>query len=222
MKRLLIFICVLIISNASLIASPKNNLWNTKVSIATMKPFFENDQWFVTEDGFHLHPRTEDFTPGIYIGFERILTRRIGIEIGALCGFPPATLGVIDQFSPTGREYLGTERYKFLTFLLSPNLYLVNDSIINLYISPIIGYVLSGEKVMTPSFGPSVTWTKNNEPIYGAKVGVVVNTIIPRISVNAEIFTLSMNVKLESIETVQELDKYLGPLGLLIGISFSR
>ena len=82
--------------------------------------------------------------------------------------------------------------------------------------------MLSGEKVLTPSFGPSVTWTKNNEPIYGAKVGVVINTIIPKISLNAEIFTLSMNAKLESIETEQELEKYLGPLGLLFGISYSR
>ena len=220
MKRLLLIISILIICNTILFGS-SNNLWRAKVSIATMKPFFENDQWFVTEEGFHLHPRTEDYTPGMYFGLERRLTKRVGLEVGALIGLPPATLGVIDQFSQTGREYLDTERYNFLTITISPNLYLINDSIVNLYVGPIFGYAFASELVMTPSFGPSVTWVKNDEPIYGGKVGIAINPILPNISVYAEMFSLSMDVKLESVEYGQELEKYLGPLGLLLGISYT-
>jgi len=186
-----------------------------------MKPFFENDQWFVTKDGFHLHPQTEDYTPGLYLGLERKLTKRVGIEVGALFGLPPTTLGVVDQFSPTGREYLNTERYNFLTLTISPNLYLINDSIVNLYADPILGYAFASELVMIPSFGPSVTWVKNDEPIYGGRIGIIFNTILPNLSVNAEMFTLSMGVKLESVESRQELEKYLGPLGLLLEISYT-
>ena len=221
MKKIFIFIWFLIITNSVIFSFPKNNLWTTKLSVAVMKPLFENDQWFVTEDGYHIHPRTEDFTPGLFLGLERTITDRLGLEISALYGLPPATLGVIDQFSSIGREYLGTERYNFLTLMLSPNLYLINENILNIYLSPIIGYAISGEKVLTPSFGPPIMWIKNSKPIYGAKAGIKIKTIIPNLSISSEVFMLSMTAELESIQTAHVLEKKIGPIGLLLGISYS-
>jgi len=220
MKKIFIFIWFLIIANSVIFSFPKNNLWTTKFSVAVMKPLFENDQWFVTEDGYHIHPRTEDFTPGLYLGLERIITSRLGIEIGALFGFPPATLGVIDQFSPTGREYLGTERYNFITIMVSPNLYLIDENIINIYFSPLVGYSISSEKVITPSFGPPITWVKNGDMTYGLKTGIKINTIIPNLTINSEIFMLNIGAKLESDQTGHERIKNIGPIGLMVGVLF--
>jgi len=217
-QNIVFSLLLLFVLNPIVMADNTIKKYSLKLSMIAMKPLFENDQWFVTDNGYHLHPRTEDFTPGLYFGVERTITKQLGMEIGLLIGFPPATLGVIDQFSSTGREYLGTKRYSFFALLLSPNLYLIRGDI-SVSISPIIGYAVSTGKTLTPSFGPTITWLKNSEFTYGAKIGMKIRTRIPNLYVCAEVFKISLNARLESAQTEHNLIKEIGPLGITIGIS---
>ena len=204
----------------STVFAESSGKWCIKVSGSAIKPFFENDQWFVTDNGYHFHPRTEDFTPGFYFGAERNITRNSKLEIGVLVAFPPATLGVIDQYSSTGREYLGTERYSLLTILVSPNIYLINTDKFQSYMSPMIGYSVASEKVITPTFGFPIIWTKNSQFMYGGKAGIIFDTKLPKLYINSEIFLLSINAELESSQTDHKLEKKLGPLGILFGLMY--
>ena len=136
-----------------------------------------------TEDGYHFHPRTEDFTPGLYLGFERYIITHLSIELGVLAAFPPATLGVMDQYSSSGREFLGTEKYIFTALTINPQILLFMSKKIQLYGGPIIGVAISSEKELDPSFGESIKWTQHSELIYGGKIGIEIGTNNQRISI---------------------------------------
>jgi len=109
-KFIMLLFGFLVFSCSSIFAQSNEKQWKLNINFAAMKPFFKNDQWFVTSEAYHLHPRSEDFIPGLRLGIERSLVERISIEFSFLYGLPPATLGVIDQFSASGREFLDTLR----------------------------------------------------------------------------------------------------------------
>jgi len=194
--------------------------WQFNGSIATMKPFLKNDQWFITSEGYHIHPRTEDYTPGFSLGIERKVFKNISFELNFLYGMPPATLGVIDEFSSTGREFLDTKRFHFFVITVSPKLYMVQGQFGNIYISPLAGFGLLSNKSITPTFGPKVTWTKTSELVYGGRIGFQIRLKKTKFYFNAEVLFLSMKIKLRETISGRTLNKKFGPLGLLLGISY--
>jgi len=220
-----IFLILIMISfpfTASLSFTQSEDIkWKFNINCATMKPFFKNDQWFVTSEGYHMHPRTEDYTPGLSLGIERSIFKRVGLELNILYGLPPATLGVVDEFSASGRESLDTERFHFLTITLSPKLYLVQREFGNIYISPSFGYGMLSEITITPSFGPQVTWKKSSKPVFGIRNGFNIRLKNPNVYFNTEVLLLSMKINLEENQTGNTLIKKLGPFGLLLGISYN-
>lgn len=221
LNRLIVLILMNLIAKASLSFAQTDDMkWKLSITYASLKPFVYNDQWFVTAEGYHIHPRTEEYTPGFSLGVERSIFKRVGLELGILYGLPPATLGVIDQFSASDREFLGTERYHFLTVIIKPNIYLLQGHFGDIYASPTLGYGILSEKTITPSFGPSVTWTKSVELIYGFSGGFNILLKNPNIYFSTEFLLLSMKTKLEEPQTGRELKKKFGPFGILLGIAY--
>jgi len=200
-------------------AQTENPKWKLNISYATMKPFFENDQWLVTAEGYHLHPRTEDYTPGLSVGVERSVFKRITVELNLLYGLPPATLGVIDEYSASGREFLETQRFHFVALMVSPKFNIIKGHFGDLYCSPTIGYSFFSEKTMTPSFGPQVTWAKSDDPFYGVRAGFSKRLKHPLWCFNMEVLLLTAKMKIEENQTGQTLNTTFGPFGLLMGIS---
>ena len=74
-----------------------------------------------------------------------------------------------------------------------------------------IEYSVSNEKVLTPAFGFPIIWTKNSQFMCGGKVGMIFDTKLPKLYINAE---------LESVQTGHHLEKRLGPLGIQLGLLY--
>ena len=68
-----------------------------------------------------------------------------------------------------------------------------------------IEYSVSSEKVLTPTFGFPIIWTKNSQFMYGGKVGMIFDT---------KLLKLYINTELESNQTNHKPKKRLGPLGI--------
>jgi hypothetical protein len=147
----------LLLTTEPIAAQPHKQLWNLNVAYANLAPLMFNDQWFVTTEGYHLNPRTEEYTPRLCLSIERHLTHSISLELSILYGLPPAHLGVIDQFSASDRTFEGTERFHFIALSLSSNIYLLRGHFGGFYLSPTAGYGLLTEKTVIPTFGPAVT-----------------------------------------------------------------
>lgn len=219
-KNLALFFIIIFIMSPVFAQNGKSK-WTININYASMKPFFQNDQWFVTSEGYHMHPRTEDYTPGLSLGIERKIAERISFELGILYGMPPATLGVIDEFSANDQDFEETQRYHFLSIFVTPNIYIVKGRVGTLYLGPTVGYGMLSEKKITPPFGPQVTWTSGNELIFGGRAGVKFKLNNPALSLNVECLYFSMKTRIEENQTNRKLDKTFGPFGILLGLSYA-
>lgn len=224
MKRFIKFILkisiiiILLFSMSSIYGQNKINNWHLKINYASLKPFIENDLWFVTNEAYHIHPRTEDYTPGLSLSAEYEVLNRLSIELMVLYGHPKAVLGIIDQNS--AREPVFEKRYNFFSLLISPNISILKGTRGKLYISPICGWGMTSEVSITPTFGPEVTWNKTGEFIYGGKTGFWLNLKNELLAFNAEFIYLSLSAVITENDTNQELNKAFGPLGILFGLSY--
>ncbi|MFC2086147.1 hypothetical protein ACFLQ9_00345 [Bacteroidota bacterium] len=211
------FILVFTISNA--FTQNRSDNWHLKINYASLKPFIENDLWYVTNEDYHIHPRTEDYTPGLSFSAEYEVLNRFSTELMVLYGRPKAVLGIVDQNS--SREPLFEKGYNFLTVLLCPNVTLIGSDRSKFYLSPVCGWGFTSEVSIIPAFGPEVTWNKMNKIIYGAKTGFNIKIKNERLFFNTELFYLSLKAKITENQTNQELDKTFGPFGILLGFNFS-
>lgn len=220
--RISLALTILLTTAASIPAQTKVNRWNLAVDLANLKPFVCNDRWFITPEGYHIHPASEHYTPGLRLGIERRITGGTGLELNLLYGLAPAYLGVIDEFSAIDLEFHDTQRYHFFAILLSTNFYVLRGDFGSIYVSPTAGYGLLSEKTVTPTFGPPVTWIYNCEWIYGIRTGIKFRLKNPNLSFNLELFMLSMKSKLVEVQSGRVLRKTFGPFGLLLGFTFAQ
>lgn len=215
----LIIVILLFFAMSSIDAQNENNQWYLKINYASLDPMIKNDQWFVTDEGYHIHPRTEDYTPGLSLSVERTILKKSSFELMLLYGRPTATLGIVDQNSTLEPVY--KKGYHFFAILLSPNINLFQGEKSRFYVSPVCGWGMTSEVSIAPTFGPTVTWTKSSEFIYGAKIGFKHKMKNKRFLFNAELAYLSMKASLTENQTNRELNKTFGPFGILIGFAYA-
>ena len=213
--RLLILLLAL---TSTLNAQDDNNKWHIKLNYASLAPQIHNDQWYVTDEGYHVHPRTEDYTPGVSISAEYDFLNRISCELMLLYGRPKAVLGIVDQNSTL--EPVFEKNYNFLSIIISPNITLFGRERGKFFISPLIGWGMTDEVTLIPTFGPEVTWNSSSEIIYGGKAGFNINLAKNRIAFNAEVLYLTLSSTLTESYYNQDLNKEFGPFGILLGLSY--
>jgi hypothetical protein len=197
----------------------KENECRINFSIENMGVLAFNDRWFITTEGYHIHPASEKYTPGLKIGIEKNIIKNVNVEIQVLYCRPTAYLGIIDQFS--SREVHTEEGYNFISVLLSVNLSIVKWEKGNFYISPTLGYGSLSKISLSGSFVPQVDYGGNGRFIYGAKTGINIGLFENRdLSFRSELTYLSMKLKIFEPLSAKELTKLLGPIGISIGISY--
>ncbi|MBN2399144.1 MAG: hypothetical protein JXI33_02255 [Candidatus Aminicenantes bacterium] len=210
---------ILLLAISPAYAQKEFSKWHLKINYASLKPTMYNDLWFVTSQGYHIHPRTESYTPGFSVSIEYEILKNNNLELMCLVGRPTAVLGIVDQFS--WREPVFSKGYNFFAILLSPNVAIIGGHRCRLYISPVCGWGMTAAVSITPTFGPEVTWNRGSEFIYGLKSGFRWRMKNKRFFMNLELIGLSMNAELTENQTNRELNKKLGPLGILLGFSFA-
>lgn len=210
---------ILLFTISSLFAQNGSNNWHLKVNYASVKPIILNDLWYVTSEGYHIHPRTEGYTPGFSLSIEHTVFKRNSMELMLLYGRPKAVLGIVDQNSSS--EPIFEKGYNFFTILLSPNISLYTGDRGKFYISPVCGWGTTSEVSIQPAIGPEVTWNKTSEFIYGGKTGFWLNLKNEHLAFNIEFICLSLSAKIKENVTNMKLHKTFGPFGLLFGLSYT-
>jgi len=190
-----------------------------RLHFAAMMPFAFNDRWYITEEGYHVHPAVEDFTPGINVELALPIAEYFEATIGFLGGRAPAYLGMIDENSTV--EYHGNVGMAFGVVTLGPNLKLPAGRGWSLSLGPLVGYGWMTEVENEPTFGPSVVYGHGRQAAYGGRAGLNRNPTGSRFSFSLELVVLSMNVNMEDSWLQQRLSKFFGPLGILTGVSYS-
>ena len=212
-------VLLLLVPLSSSQAQADDGRWILKTHYASLGPRFSNDQWFVTGEGYHLHPRTENYTPGLSLGIERKISGSISVGCMFIYGRPTANLGIIDQYSSL--EPLYKKGFNFLAALVSPNVALIRGDRSTFSLSPLFGWGSMSEVTITPSFGPDVTWSRRGEFVYGGKAGFTLRLKDQRFLFSTELIFLSMNVRLTEDQTGRELIRSFGPSGILLGFAYS-
>jgi len=210
---------LLLASAAGIYAQESPSPWLVSLHLAGMNPQLVMDRWYVTSEGYHVHPACEDFTPGLSFEFAYRLYSTIQAGGEVLYGRAPAFLGMIDDNS--SREFNGQEPLGFLAILISPILTLPMGEELSLLAGPVLGYGWLREVRVNPDFGPAVVFGGNSEVIYGGKVGMKVGLGESSFSFSGQILALSMTLDLAEEGLNQEMSKRFGPLGLLAGISYA-
>ncbi len=193
--------------------------WKLNINYANMIPLVINEPWYISSEGYHIHPASDRYTPGVKVGLERSVNNRISLEISFLYGYPPAYLGVIDENSQN--ESRITKRYHFIALIFSPKIQFMNRDFGSFYLAPVLGYGMLSEKTITPSFGPTETWKGKSELVGGLRVGFDFQTRNKNVFFNTEILCLSMTTEIEEYQTTRKMKKTFGPFGILLGISYA-
>ena len=193
--------------------------WRLNIGFENMGTLAFNDRWYITSDEFHIHPASESYTPGLKVGIEKEIYEPINLELQILYGFATAYLGIIDQNS--NREVHAEEGFNFVSVLLSANINLANWESGDFYISPTAGYGKLSEKSIVGSFGPKYDFGGNSQFIYGVKTGLHFSWFENKnLSFRTEIMFLTMKLKIREPISGKELLKFLGPVGLSVGLCY--
>ena len=200
-------------------AQAKIEDWKINIAFENMGTLAFNDRWYITNEGFHIHPASESYTPGLKLGIEKKIYEPINLELQILYARPTAYLGIIDQNS--NREVHAQEGFNFVSVLLSVNINLVNWESGDFYISPTAGYGKLSEKSIVGSFGPKYDFGGNSRFIYGVKTGLHFGWFENKnLSFRTELMFLTMKLKIREPISGKELFKLFGPIGLSVGLSY--
>lgn len=192
--------------------------WRLSARMALMNPGVELDRWFVTDEGYHVHPASEDFTPGLELGAVYGISPWLGLEMDLLYGSAPVYLGIVDQSSalePSARGRMG-----FLAVLAGPNLVLPLGNRSTLTLGPRAGAAWTRRTSVQATLGPTVDFGGDLQMVYGAAAGLDTRLGSGPVSLGARATVLSMDLQLSESTSGQEASKPFGPVGLLLGISY--
>jgi len=204
--------------DAPLSAQERSGRWIFSVQLAGLGARAENDRWYVTEEGYHVHPFSDSFTPGIRFGlaYQAAPNFRAGFDL--LYGRAPVTLGMIDQNSSRESETDGSMGFGGILF--TPSLTLPGDRDWALVVGPVLGFGWMKEMRVAPPFGPSVNFGGGTQFILGGTVGLDIRLGESPFSVNGRLLRLNMDLPLTEDGLNQEMSKFFGPMGLLAGCSY--
>jgi hypothetical protein len=186
---------------------------------AAMKPFAFNDRWYITAEGYHVHPAVEHFTPGINVELAWPIARNFEATIGVLAGRAPAYLGMIDENSDV--EYHGKAGIAVGAVTLGPTLKLPAGRGWSVSLGPLVGYGRMTEVENEPTFGPTVAYGHAAQAVFGGRAGMNQTPTGSRFSFSLELVVLSMNVNMRDSWLQQRMSKFFGPVGILTGVSYS-
>lgn len=192
--------------------------WTLSLHLAALGSRAENDRWYVTEEGFHVHPFSDAFVPGIQVGaaYQATSTFRAGFDL--LYGRAPVTLGMIDENSTREPETEGS--MGFMGLLFTPSLTLAGDRSWTLVAGPILGFGWMQEERVDPPFGPSVTFGGGTRFVLGGMAGLDVRLGESPFALTGRLLGLNMDLSLAENGLNQEMTKFFGPMGLLVGVSY--
>lgn len=218
-----VLVALLVLSFASppdvpLSAQERSRPWIVSVQLAGLGSRAENDRWYVTEEGYHVHPFSDGFTPGIRFGlaYQAASNFRAGIDL--LYGRAPVTLGMIDQNSSREPETDGSMGFGGILF--TPSLTFPGERNWALVAGPVLGFGWMQEVRVDPPFGPSVTFGGGTQFILGGTVGLDIRLGESPFSFNGRLLRLNMDLPLAEDGMDQEMSKFFGPMGILAGCSY--
>jgi hypothetical protein len=194
--------------------------WRLGARIALLSPGVELDRWFVTAEGYHVHPASEDFTPGVEMALAYQLSSRIELEGAVLLGGAPVFVGIVDQNST--REPSARGRMPFMAVLARPNLALPLGHRSKLILGPAAGVAWTKETSVQAALGPAVFFGGGLQMVIGGTAGLDIRMGDGPFSVSARAVALSMELPLAEPVSGTEAAKPFGPVGLLLGVSYLR
>ena len=206
--------------DARLSAQETEGRWIATFHVAGLGTRAENDRWYVTEEGYHVHPYSDGFAPGFDIGLAYQLSAHLRLGTNLLYGRAPLTLGMIDQNSD--REPETEEPMGFLGILLRPSLNLHGGENWSFVVGPTLGLGWMQEVPVEPPFGPTVTFGGSTDLILGWVAGVDVRLGDSPFHFSGRALGLNLTLPLHEDGLGQEMSKSFGPMGLLAGISYRK
>ena len=142
--------------------------------MAALKPLAFNDRWYVTAEGYHVHPASEAFTPGLQLEWARSVRDRVEVGAALLVGRAPAYLGMIDGNSL--REFHGNEGMLVTVAYVSPGVRLTPGLRSFVLLAPLVGIGRLGRTDVVPDFGPTVRFGGATSAVFGGRIASCTKT----------------------------------------------
>lgn len=192
--------------------------WRVDARIALLNPGVALDRWFVTAEGYHVHPASEDITPGLEMALAFRLSSRIELEGAVLLGGAPVFVGIVDQNST--REPSARGRMPFMAVLASPKLVLPLGHRSTLILGPTAGVAWTRETSVQAALGPAVAFGGDVQTAYGAEAGLDIRLGNGPFALSARGLALFMDLPLAEPVSGMEDTRPFDPMGLLLGVSY--
>lgn len=149
-------------------ANAQDDRWQLRAGGVWVNP----DVSFIDEDNDGDRVKAgADSGIGFGLSFERRFSSRLGLEIGALFAEPDVTL---DANLADGGRFNVSDGVPFTAFTAGLNIHLTPDKSVDLYVGPLLGYVLFGDLgFRTQVAGETIAqnFSSNDEFALGAQIG---------------------------------------------------
>ncbi len=152
---------------APALGSAQDGNWQFRVSGVWVDPDID----FTDEsDGDRIRAGS-DSAIGLGLAFERRVSSRLGIEFGALTVEPDVTL---DADFAGGPNLTASDGVSFTAITAGLNIHLTPDKAVDLYIGPLIGYILYGDVGFRAQLGGETlaqNFSADDDFALGAQIG---------------------------------------------------
>ena len=166
--KILITVCLISLSNKGYSQDSK---WKIRVQGNLLRNTVTWTEWYAIEEPEEFACNgVEGTSLGMQLAVEYSITKRIGVE-GSM-SFIPTRLHAEVHWTSRNQFAIPNERIDFFPIWIGINFSLPQNRSWQLYLGPIVGMGIFGERDVRPEFGRARHFKGKNDLLYGGQLGI--------------------------------------------------
>lgn len=163
------------------LATAGENDWQLRFGFVSSSPDASAAEVAATGESFQINT---DVGIGAGASLEYRVSRRLGVDLGIFSVAP--NIGTSIAIGPSGKSLVEISAGVTMTPVTAGlNVHLIPDGVVDVYVGPLVGYVMYSDFTMNVGPGVSETFRASNDFAWGANLGADIRFGTSRWSANA-------------------------------------